>query len=227
MTFSIAARCPLSGQFGIAISSSSPAVAARCAHVRARVGAVASQNVTDPRLGTQGLDLMAGGLDAMAALARLKAGAGPGIEYRQLLLIDSRGGVATFSGRHTLGTHAVATGDGVAAAGNLLAGTAVPQAMLDRFAATAGRTLGDRLVAAMRGGVAAGGEAGPVRSAGMLIADREAWPMTDLRVDWLEESCPIERLAALWELWKPQAAAYVTRALDPTAAPSYGVPGDE
>ena len=67
MTFSIAARDPATGMFGMAISSSSPAVAARCAHARAGVGVVASQNITDPRLGPKGLDLMAGGLTAGAS----------------------------------------------------------------------------------------------------------------------------------------------------------------
>jgi len=52
-----------------------------------------------------------------------------------------------------------------------------------------------------------------------------AWPETDLRVDWHDR--PIAELAGLWRLWEPQAADYVTRALDPAAAPSYGVPGDE
>ncbi|GIR51209.1 MAG: hypothetical protein CM15mP60_2700 [Alphaproteobacteria bacterium] len=51
MTFSIVARCAKTGQFGMAVASSSPAVAARCAYARAGVGAAASQNVTDPRLG--------------------------------------------------------------------------------------------------------------------------------------------------------------------------------
>ncbi|NJS40047.1 MAG: DUF1028 domain-containing protein, partial [Rhodobacteraceae bacterium] len=62
MTFSIVARCAKTGQFGMAISSSSPAVAARCAHVRAKVGAVASQNITDPALGPLVLDQLEAGL---------------------------------------------------------------------------------------------------------------------------------------------------------------------
>ena len=52
-----------------------------------------------------------------------------------------------------------------------------------------------------------------------------AWPVADLRVDWTED-CPIAGLAALWDLYRPQLDAYVTRALDPVSAPSYGVPGD-
>ena len=51
MTFSLVARCARTGMFGMVISSSSPAVAARCAHARAGVGVVASQNITDPALG--------------------------------------------------------------------------------------------------------------------------------------------------------------------------------
>ena len=64
MTFSLVARCAETGMFGMAVASSSPAVAARCAYARARVGAVASQNVTDPSLGPKMLDLMERGLDA-------------------------------------------------------------------------------------------------------------------------------------------------------------------
>ncbi|MGA1275753.1 MAG: DUF1028 domain-containing protein, partial [Gemmobacter sp.] len=60
MTFSLVARCAETGRFGMVVSSSSPAVAARCAHARAGVGAAASQNVTDPTLGPRLLDLMAG-----------------------------------------------------------------------------------------------------------------------------------------------------------------------
>jgi len=68
MTFSIVGRCEKTGQFGIAISSSSPAVAARCSHVRAKIGVVASQNITDPDLGPLTLDAMAAGLTAENAV---------------------------------------------------------------------------------------------------------------------------------------------------------------
>lgn len=224
MTFSISARCPRTGQFGIAVSSSSPAVAARCAHARAGVGAVATQNITDPTLGPKGLDLMSSGLSAPEALARLKA-EGAHIDYRQIALIDAEGRTAGFSGARTLGTHHIAEGAGVVAAGNLLSSPLVPQAMVDAFTAASG-PLGDRLVAAMKAALTAGGEEGPVHSVGMLVVDKVAWPVADLRVDW-HETDPIGALADLWELWKPQMEAYVTRALDPSTAPSYGVPGDE
>ncbi len=224
MTFSLVARCAKTGMFGMAVSSSSPAVAARCAHARAGAGAVGTQNITDPTLGPKGLDLLASGLPAEQALSQLKSIAAH-VEYRQLILIDANGGTATFSGRFTLGTHASAQGTDVAAAGNLLSGPGVPAAIVKAFEATADQDLGDRLMAAMRAGVEAGGEAGPVHSAGMLIVDRVAWPIADLRVDWTEGD-PIAELDALWRLWKPQMHDYVARALEPSKAPAYGVPGD-
>lgn len=224
MTFSVVARCPKSGQFGIAISSSSMAVAARCAFVRAGVGAVATQNITDPRLGPRGLDLMAAGKSAAEALAALKA-EHRHIEFRQLVLIDSKGVVAHHSGKNTLGVHAVAVGQGVAAAGNLLAGTDVPAAMVAAFEAASAEDLGERLLRAMKAGLAAGGEAGPVRSAGMAIAEKESWPIADLRVDWTEGD-PIAALNDIWQGWRGQMRDYVTRANDPSSAPGFGVPGD-
>lgn len=224
MTFSLVARCARTGLFGIAVSSSSPCVAARCAHARAGIGVVATQNITDPTLGPRGLDLLAQGLDAAAVVARLKA-EGSHIEYRQLLVLDREGGTAGHSGIHTLGTHNMALGREVAAAGNLLASPQVPARMVEAFLAAPDDHLGDRILNAMKAALAAGGEAGPVHSAGMLLVDKIAWPVADLRIDWAEAD-PIEELAALWRLWRPQMDAYVTRALDPSTAPSYGVPGD-
>ncbi len=224
MTFSLVARCPESGQFGIAIASSSPAVAARCAYTRAGVGAVASQNVTDPRLGPRTLDLIEEGLSAPEAIARIVRES-PFIDYRQVLAVDGAGGTAIHSGAQALGIWTQAQAENVAAGGNLLANDTVPQAMVDAFLDAPG-ALGDRLIAAMRAGLAAGGEAGPIHSAGMQIADRLAWPAADLRCDWTED-CPIEAIAIAWKIYKPQMQAYIQRALDPRAAPSYGVPGDE
>jgi len=224
MTFSIVARCAGTGMFGVAVASSSPAVAARCTYARAGVGAVASQNVTDPTLGTRGLDLMALGASAPEAVAALKA-TGAHIGYRQVLVVDAAGRTAIHSGTNVLGTWAEAQARNVASGGNLLADEGVPQAIVDGFLGATGH-LGDRLIAAMRAAVVAGGEEGPVHSAGMKLVDKVPWPVADLRVDWTED-CPIEALAGLWDIYKPQLDAYVTRALDPTAAPSYGVPGDD
>jgi uncharacterized Ntn-hydrolase superfamily protein len=224
MTFSIAARCARTQSFGVAVSSSSPAVAARCAHARAGAGAAASQNITDPRLGKQALDLMAAGRTAEAALAEIRAHA-PHIEYRQLTLVDPSGGTAFFSGARTLGRHYALAGPGAVAAGNLLADTAVPERMLETFLAMKNADIGDRLIATLVAGLAAGGEEGPVHSAGLLIVRDLPFPIADLRIDW-HDTAPIAALEQAWTIYKPQLEAYVIRALDPAASPAYGVPGN-
>lgn len=223
MTFSIVARCARSGQFGMAISSSSPAVAARCAHVRAGVGAVASQNITDPALGPLVLDRLEAGVSAAEALKAVTQGRAH-IDYRQLLVVDRTGATAIHSGRQVLGIWGEARATDCAAGGNLLAGELVPMAMVEAFAGSKGH-LGERLMLALEAGLRAGGEAGPVHSAGLKVADRLSWPLVDLRIDWADD--PIGMLRAAWEVYAPQMAAYVQRAEDPTEAPKYGVPGDE
>ena len=77
---------------------------------------------------------------------------------------------------------------------------------------------------ALKAGLDAGGEVGPVHSAGLLVVDKLKWPVVNLRVDWSDH--PIEDLDQLWTLYEPQVEAYVSRALDPGGAPSYGVPGE-
>jgi len=225
VTFSLVGRCAHTGQLGAVVASSSPAVAARCAWGRAGVGAAATQNVTDPTLGPALLDRLAAGDSAEEALAAVTAGAAH-VEFRQLSVVDAAGRSAAFSGSHTLGVHATHTAADCAAAGNLLADMRVPAAMADAFLRDPGQSLGDRLVAALRAGRDAGGEEGPVRSAGMIVVDAVPWPVSDLRVDWTDGD-PVEELRGLWRLWRPQAEDYVMRALDPSAAPRYGVLGDE
>jgi uncharacterized Ntn-hydrolase superfamily protein len=209
--------------FGVVVTSSSPAVAARCAQARAGVGAACTQNITDPTLAHRLLGALATGLDAQQALDRVVADA-PYAEFRQLSVVDVNGSTAAYSGERTLGRHRTAQGRDAVAAGNLLADEAVPQAMVEAFAVDPEAHLGDRLLAGLIAGRDAGGEEGPVRSCGVIIVDTVPWPVTDLRVDWSED--PIGALAEAWAVWKPQADDYVTRALNPSSAPSYGVPGD-
>ena len=225
MTFSLTARCPGTGAFGIAISSSSPAVAARCSHLRPGVGASASQNITDPRLGERLLDRLAAGDSAAEAIAAVVA-ADPTADYRQLTAVDSTGRVAGHSGRHTLGTHHLGFGDGAVAAGNLLASSDVIHVMLAAFEHNPTDTLAARLLHALTAALSAGGEAGPVHSAGLAVTHPTAgWADTDLRVQLARR--PDRELGRLWALWEPQRQHYITRGLDPASAPAYDVPGDQ
>jgi uncharacterized Ntn-hydrolase superfamily protein len=264
MTLSIAARCPEANMFGVAIASSSPAVAARCAHARRGAGAVTTQNITDPSLGPQILDALEHGAGAREALEAALHSTAFGA-YRQLIVVSREGAPVVHSGAKALGIVGSAVGVDAAAAGNLLARAEVPRAMVAAFEGGAGLTglaagvgsavgggrssviapgamgghaglavehsfprpvhFAARLLHALRAGVEAGGEAGPIHSAGLLVVRDVSWPIVDLRVDWADDD-PVAELTALWERYEPQVEDYVRRALDPAAAPSFGVPGD-
>ena len=225
MTFSLVARCRETGMFGVAVASSSPAVAARCAYARAGVGAVASQNVTDPALGPRGLDLLAAARRAAEAVAIL--GRDPLADFRQVLAVDRDGNTADpfrAAARSASGPRRATTTSPAAAT---CSPTKACRGRSSTASSAAAGHLGDRLLAAMRAGARRRrrGRPDPLHRPEARRA-RCAWPVADLRIDWTEAD-PVAELAALWALYRPQLDAYVTRALDPTAAPSYGVPGDE
>ena len=224
MTFSIAGRCAKTGMFGVAITTSSISVGSRCPHVRAGVGAVATQNITDPHLATLVLDAMEAGKDAVNAVASVTKGR-DFIDYRQLTAIDSAGMTAHFTGKFILGTNAISEDIDCVAAGNLLASEAVSVGISSGFTANPDAHLAERLLQGIEGGLAAGGEGGPVHSAALLVCGSQPFALVDLRVDW-EEVGPIEKLRTLWEAYEPQMQDYLNRAIKPTEAPSYGVVGD-
>ena len=223
MTFSVAARCKETGMFGTVVTSSSICVPSRCAFSRAGVGALMSQNITNPNLGPQGLDLMAQGHSIELVLETTKLSE-PHIEWRQLGMIDAKGETAVFSGSHCLGIYATAQGDNCVALGNMLANIDIPAAMVCAFENSQGH-IAQRLLTTIQAGLNAGGEMGPVYSAGLKVVNQADWPIVDLRVDW--HIAPIHELAMIWQVYQPQMDAYVTRALDPENSQSYDAPGDD
>jgi len=226
MTFSLILRDPETGEFGSAISSSSPAVAARCLNLADGIGAAHSQNVTDPRLGPALIERLRAGDSAQQAIDVVVASADPEtIDYRQLLVLDAEGRGAVHSGGKALGIFGAAVRENAVAGGNMLASLDVLDALVDTALSATGR-IEERLYAALQAAVAAGGEEGPVHSAGISVVGSAGWRVTDLRVDWVDED-PIGELGRVLEQWLPQRDDYVSRGLNPVAAPSYGVPGDE
>ena len=225
MTFSIVGHCERTGMFGVAITTSSICVGARCPHVRAGVGAVATQNVTDPSLGPAILDALESGLDAKAALSHVTSNA-EFLSYRQLTVVDKNGSTACHTGSNILGTNAESAGDHCYAAGNLLSTVEVPVAMTGAFAVNKEKHLAERLLLSLEAGLNSGGEEGDVHSAALLVADSMSFPLVDLRIDWMDEDA-VDRLRLLWRHYEPQMLDYFTRAINPSDAPSYGVPGDE
>ena len=224
MTFSITGVCHDSGMAGIAITTSSICVGSRCPWVQAGAGAVSTQNITDPTIGNEVLDLLANGSSASDALDNVMDQR-PNAKYRQVAVVDMSGRTAHFSGQEVLGIHAVSEGHHCVGAGNILSNVGVTQAMCAVFEKSTGLHLAERLLRALEAGVSAGGEKGPTHSAALLVAHEQSWPLVDLRVDWAEQ--PVDDLRRCWERYEPEMMAYLTRALNPGAAPTYGVPGDE
>ena len=219
MTYSIAARCARTGMFGAAVTTSSISVGSRCAYARAGVGAVLTQHRTDPRLGPRGLELLAEGLPAKAVIERLTEGV-PGIGWRQIAVVDRTGGTAVFHGERITSVHSAHEGAGCIASGNILRNTDVTRAMVAAFEADPAAHLAERLVRAMEAGYAAGGEPKQVKSAALLVVDKESFPFVDLRVDY--DPLPLVKLRWLWEIYEPSSKLYVQRAVSPDSVPGGG-----
>lgn len=212
MTFSLIGRCTRTCQIGAAVTTSSIAVGARCAYCAAGVGAVLTQHRTDPRLGPRGLELLRSGCTAQQTLDALVAST-QFAHWRQLAVMDVAGNTAAFSGSRTKPEMSAAPAQDVCAIGNILSNARVPAAMLHGFQADPTMPLAERLLHALDEGLAAGGENDPVRSACLMVVERESFPLVDLRVDWHDE--PIGELRALWNRYAPQTNDYLLRAVNP------------
>jgi uncharacterized Ntn-hydrolase superfamily protein len=215
MTFSLAARCPKSGAFGVAITTASPAVGARCPFVRGGVGAVLTQNRTDPRLGPRGLDLLESGASAQEAIDELVRTAHV-IGWRQLAVVDREGNVAHYNGGSIVSRHGGYEGPGCVSIGNLLVRDELPRRMVEGYLKREDASFADRLIDSLEAGLQAGGEINPVRSAALLIAEEFDFADINLRVD--DDDDPVGELRRLWRVYEPQAANYRLRVTDPDAA---------
>jgi uncharacterized Ntn-hydrolase superfamily protein len=216
MTYSILGRCARTGQFGAAVTTSSIAVGSRVPHVAPGLGGVLTQHRTDPRLGPRGLELLRSGCSAEETLAALAAST-PHHKWRQLAVLDAQGRSAHFHGAAVKpALNAVHVPDCVAL-GNILANDRIPAAIAASFLDNADQPLAERLVRAMEAGEAAGGEGKPVISAALVVMEKEIFPLVDLRVDLAPDA--ITALRTLWDAYAPYVREFVTRAVDPDAAP--------
>ncbi len=218
MTFSIAGLCPNTGEMGCVLATSSMAAGARAQFVAPDAGVVLSQARSDPRLGLLGIARLQHGDGARNTLDAM-IGASPHSAWRQLAVIDRSGEAAAFTGSEcTLAKNEI-TARNVVALGNGLANERVVGAMLAAFQTATDLSLAERLIVGLEAGLAAGGEAYPLRSAALKIG-RPGVPLLpiDLRVDCSET--PIAELRRMWSLWLPMIDGYVQRCVDPANAPA-------
>ncbi len=216
MTFSLVGMCRRTGMFGAAVTTSSMGVGSRCPYARAGVGAILTQNRTDPCLGPRGLERLGQG-DTAAQVIDALVQDNATIGWRQLAVIDRRGETAYYHGDKITSIHQAAQSDGVCAIGNILQSDTVPQAMVAAFGQHPEAHLADRLLQALEAGLAAGGEQKQVKSAALLVVHEQVFPLVDLRIEL--DPQPLTALRFLWELYQPQAELYVQRAIDPDNVP--------
>jgi uncharacterized Ntn-hydrolase superfamily protein len=208
MTFAIAARCAETGRLGVAISTRSIAVSSRCPFIAPGLGLVVTMQRTDPRLGPLGLNLLRLGYSAQRVLDEIAA-SDPGIEHRQVCVIDRDGNAAARTGKN----HRVWSGAfverGMVAMGNNLTSEKTAADMRDVWQAAKGQTLEERLLRALEAGRDAGGQNGGQHSAGLHSYDREIYAYVDLRVD--EHVEPVGELRRIYNEQKPLIPYYYGR----------------
>jgi uncharacterized Ntn-hydrolase superfamily protein len=182
MTWSIVARDPASGAFGVAVTTKFFAVGAWCPNAESGVGALATQALINPTFGPRGLRLLREGLGAADAMARLLA-PDRGREMRQLHILDAAGNNAAHTGANCVPWCGHLLRRGFSVAGNMLAGPRVIEDTAAAYAASAHLPFAERLIGALDAGQAAGGDKRGKQSAALRIFAGEEYPWLDLRVD--------------------------------------------
>lgn len=220
MTFSIIARCPQTGRFGLGIATFSLASGGRCEGIRAGVGVCKTQAFINRGNDLLALELLAQGHSAGHVLRLLERN-DPEHAYRQIAILDRDGNAAAHSGAGTRPWSGHRIGEGYVAFGNVLAGPHVVEAIAAGFAARPADPLDLRLLAALEGGRAAGGQVGasghlPERSAAIRVDLHPDHPEIDVRVDLHDDAIP--ELRRVLEEFRLYEEFYRERGRDPSTA---------
>jgi uncharacterized Ntn-hydrolase superfamily protein len=194
MTWSIIARDQATGHIGIAVATRFFAVGARVPHIAAGFGGIATQALSNPYYGIDGVKLLREGRSPPDIIKTLIA-TDSGRESRQLHIMDAVGDIACHTGRECVDWCGHIKGEGFSIAGNMLAGAAVLDDTAATYVASESLPFPQRLLAAMRSGEAAGGDKRGKQSAALLIHGEEEWSVLDLRVD--DHSDPLTELERL------------------------------
>ena len=198
-TYSIVARDPASGRFGVAVQSHYFSVGSVVTWAEGGVGAVATQSFVDPSYGKLGLDLMRSGRSAPATLAGLAA-ADFERDVRQVAMVDANGNAAAHTGARCIAEAGHLVGEGFSVQANMMHHRSVWAAMADAYQGNGG-DLPDRLMVALEAAEGEGGDIRGMQSAAMLVVDSAAtgrpWAerMIDIRVE--DASQPLAELKRL------------------------------
>ena len=206
MTWSIVAFDKSTGAFGAAVATKAFASGSFVPFVRAGVGAVGTQSLTNRYLGPAVLDAMARGLSPQLAISSALAG-DEGREVRQLHAVDRHGRIAAWTGRHCVEWCGSVGETAVSVAGNMLSNEKVAAATLAGFKADASLPIPERMMAALENGEAAGGDRRGRQSAAMVMVTTEDFPDLSIHVDDAIE--PLPELRRLLGIWRRDRAPYL------------------
>jgi len=213
MTYSITARDPETGEYGVAVASRFFAVGAVVPHLRGGKCAVATQAFVSPIWGMEAADRIAAGEASADVVADIVARDG-GQAIRQIHLVDAAGRVTAHTGANCVDWCGHVTGEAVSVAGNMLAGPAVIAETLATYEANLHLPLALRLTTAMEAGASAGGDRRGTQSAALVIHRTEDYPWLSLRAD--DHPDPLAELRRLYDVAQERfvhvAAAMPTRA---------------
>ena len=203
MTWSIVAHDRMTGAFAVAVATKAFAVGASCPFVRAGVGAVSTQSMTNRYLGPEILDGLARGLPPAAAIEGALAG-DEGRGLRQVHAIDRFGRTAAWTGGNCVEWCGSVSGEDIGVAGNMLSGEPTIRQTLRAWNTGGDLAMPERLMAAMDAGEAAGGDRRGRQSAAMVMVTTEDFPDLDLRVD--DHGAPLTELRRLLGIWRQEGA---------------------
>lgn len=207
MTWSIIARDPATGSFGVVVASRFFAVGALCPHVRPGAGALSTQALINPTYGPRGMALLSSGASAADVIEQLVS-SDDGRATRQMHVIDSQGRTAAHTGDNCIGWYGHRSESNISVAGNMLAGPDVIQATFDAYIEATSLPFAERLLAAMQAGEAAGGDKRGKQSAALLIHTTEDYPALSLRAD--DHPDPLAELQRLYRISQGRFAAFMS-----------------
>ena len=219
-TLTIIGRCAETGYLGVAISTSPPAVGARCPMVRTNLAAVSSQAYANPELSRVALNLLELGYAPAEALDEIRA-SDEWAEYRQVGIVDREGRSAVYTGEQNSEWKGHINSTDFVAMGNYLHGAAVVEAMAETFRNSRGEIIEERLLRALEAGRDRGGDLDGHSSSALVVHGRDDYPRTDLRVDFFEasqgrtEQDAVDELRRIFNVYRPLIAYYEKRPRNP------------
>jgi uncharacterized Ntn-hydrolase superfamily protein len=199
-TFSIVARDERTGEMAVAVQSHWFSVGSVVSWGEGGVGVVATQSFVNKSFGLRGLELLKQGKSPQEALDKLLSD-DTGKEFRQVAILDTKGRVATHTGKNCLESAGHLNGQNFSVQANMMLNDKVVPAMDKAWKDNSAMPLAERMMEVLKAAQLAGGDIRGKQSAALLVVSPEntgkPWDdrLIDLRVE--DSPAPIAELARL------------------------------